>query len=143
MLNPSGAQKWAGNTRIFSGPFQYTKNRPFQQNLKISGPFQVLPERVFGGRIGRNPTFRLGHPFGSYNIKRDQEKPENWHLLSKSTLYLGPCSKRRLQSCLLANTRLSCLLSNTRFLSFSKSPRMFSKSPRTLGVVSMANLQAA
>ena len=55
----------------FSGPENVQKINTFSPNLKFSGPSARQPEGKMSAPLKRNATFRLGHPFGSYNIKSD------------------------------------------------------------------------
>ena len=55
----------------FSGPESIEKINTFSPNLKLSGSSAPQPEGKMSAPLKRNATFRLGHPFGSYNIKSD------------------------------------------------------------------------
>ena len=55
----------------FSGPESIEKINTFSPNLKLSGSSALQPESKMSAPLQRNATFRLGHPFGSYNIRSD------------------------------------------------------------------------
>ena len=48
------------------------------------------PENFFEGCLKRNATFRSEHPFGLYNIKGDDLKPESWDFGQKRSIVPGP-----------------------------------------------------
>ena len=67
LLNNPFAMKRVLDVFCKEGLGENTTFRTFPRN---SEPLQRGSESFFEGWIGRKPTFRRCHPFGSYNIKR-------------------------------------------------------------------------